>query len=830
MYKKAAVSVALLLAFSSVAAATNHMTIPDAVNAYGKNSAFEVQCDPDSGKCPTGVTAGFGIKAILSVCDDTISTQTIDKRNGVVYYRFDFDSSHLSCGYGAHSPMHIEVRKNNMFSKDVVTEDSGGSLTIEAKDMEPHRGEYLYVGMNSAGDTGFDLVYFFLSNEHHLNSPEVDVNPWVIATQYYPNNPLKGPKTVFWDTKAVSGSESPLILEQSETTALKTVLRGTGDCSSTQSGRPCDSVHEPFTKTNGWLIRSDTWDKDSMTPVNLNSNFYPQGEFILGNEPRHYRMINGNYKQVGGGGPYFYICRSGATMTGAGGDTPQVVNVSTGPELYQCDTSTNTWERTYECSDGLDNDGDHRIDYRNDAPDTQVDPQCNTERDNSEDIQICTNPPCEPTVCPTPVVGKVAEKHLPQSEVDEGDQKVALWNPANDGTYENLRSENNCQYDSKMNDPQDATTGEPATTYTCNADQTMTGYPYGPREGSDYQHYKRIEASNICGRIITSSTYSSHGDQVPVAEYYIPEAMIPFGQNQWIVDTSQYTGYANFDFQTLHQAEAEYSGGNPLHDASTWNDKGLVDAVPQAKGGDGYEPGERLDSWTTGNATGQAHPKIGDSQFPGGFAGKCPTGQRWQDTNPTSAENWECTGELPWQQQVYIPDVHNHGKDTTIGMFLMPINFQTNALPSETRSFWRAWKDSNGGDVYIEKVNAVCYAGTKEPDYSTASDSQYFTVETDIPRNVKHPIPILGTVDMTGYKKFTCEWYYTLSNGDLIGENDNGNGPGTVNFLSKTSPMIKQYFTADRNPHSPPSLASDFEDWKPTSYDGNGPETSHLLD
>lgn len=532
-------------------------------------------------------------------------------------------------------------------------------------------------------------------------------------------------------------------------------------------------------------------------------DYYPRGQVVVGQRYGHGEAPSGSPSPK-----RYYLC--GEDLPDTHGTTVYSPGDTYDYDQFRC-TSGGTWKPVAICGDGVDNDGDGGADLE--------DPDCDSPYDTAESPQ----PSCPP---------KVVKRDLNGDGTKTPSEKVVVY----DGDW----TGSDCAY--KAFDTTVEYHGEEPTTFYCSetGDAFTTGSTILSEDAEQFcQITRQIGGTDLFG-------HGANSDSIKAVRYFVPKEAIPVGYNRWATSS----GFApNHAFQHLHDAEQKYGSRTSPHDLGLWNEdrKGLVDATAPSNGGDGYtatveSDGETdfADSWTVANATGTTHPGIGDSTFPGGFAGKCSTGQQWQ---PVQGE-WRCSGEFGWRQQVYFPEVTtfsgrtDDGRQATVGMFLMPSNFWTEskAPPGVDRSFWRAWKDEHDQEVYLDKVHAACYNGTEAPDYGTAPESWYFTVTADTPRNVEHPIPIIGKVNLHDNQNYQCEWYYELSNGDLLGETDT-NQPGTVEPLDKGDSEVRAHLGAgadsahrgkDEFSHT---LAEAFDDWKPDSYERDDQfENSYFTD
>lgn len=251
-------------------------------------------------------------------------------------------------------------------------------------------------------------------------------------------------------------------------------------------------------------------------------------------------------------------------------------------------------------------------------------------------------------------------------------------------------------------------------------------------------------------------------------------------ETKWVTDA--YDGWTP-QMQSIHMVEEAHSPGeDEEHSATYWGDtKGLVNT------GDGYDHTDAAESWTIANVTAEATPKVG-SGFPGGFGGKCPSGESWQLLDQdTPQERWTCSGRVSnWLQTVVVPDINpnDNGKET-IGVVIMPYNFNSStpsflAQKTEDLTFEYdnldltsviAYREAQWNDLPkidsiteskpIENVTARCKpSGASNWKFKNAVDIDNSKTPT--------PVAVWGKAEVDG-GEFVCEWWYFRQDEDGTG-------------------------------------------------------------
>lgn len=286
---------------------------------------------------------------------------------------------------------------------------------------------------------------------------------------------------------------------------------------------------------------------------------------------------------------------------------------------------------------------------------------------------------------------------------------------------------------------------------------------------------------------------------MPAAEYYFSrehifeQANLPYPPTQtgdgvegsgttWNIQYPDGSHLVNSEgwnpgLQTLHNAEQKYSSSDP-HSKSTWEGKGLQDL------GDGYNPGERAQSWTVAQP-GAQDDKVGSLNFPGGFAGDCGPNQNWIYDNVD--DEWTCSGEPQWQQAVLLPEIKGVSDPATVGLLVMPYNWKDTAedVPSGLNTYKEAWQQFHGetpsSNQNLDEIETTCYPDgdsfslsfdgpadivPNEPNAEEGID--YFHKIIQIDRSRNKPLPATGEVQMKSNSTYECRWKYNTQGGKQV--------------------------------------------------------------
>jgi len=293
------------------------------------------------------------------------------------------------------------------------------------------------------------------------------------------------------------------------------------------------------------------------------------------------------------------------------------------------------------------------------------------------------------------------------------------------------------------------------------------------------------EKQNYCDQL-RDNLYLGDSNEAPVAVYYpdysedLPDLGTGEGTiNRGIVNSN---GWVE-QYQPLYKAEATYDGDHEvvcrvcLH-KDTWNDVGDKDLQnANSSYGTGPEDVEnRDDAWIPANPKAE-NPRVSDSSFPGGWAGKCPVGQEWQKRRG----EWTCSGSLRWTQEVYFPNTTHQGDEARVGFYVMHNNF--NKQPDSGTSY-REGLVASGESSSVEEapkldvLHAVCWKGKVSDKPSSFNEPkrgvEWFSVKYEgLSGTVDRPVPVFGELEVESSTSYSCEWKYEDSVGNVV--TDEGN-------------------------------------------------------
>ncbi len=769
MKRKLVVILFLGIAFTGLASAQS-FSVGDSTVTYSSSFTPDITCS--GGSCPPSVD--------MNVCG---TSRTLSLSSG----RYGSSTSFfvplaIPCGYGENA---------------LVVQDSGtetvlgtGTLTVEAKNMpnKPHRGKFLFGEVDVNKEKLRDFVL--------TNDGQTFFNRWGFST---PSG--DGPYLLLQETDwiglagAGDGPDDPGWYEVEKGSliesggSLSSVTVEDSNTKPDHSGISADSLgsddvlNEPFQTAfdlePGGKEGCDT-DVDifsNCTPVHEADSYNLEGPVIAGHVPEHYYDLPAlGITKAGGGDPHFFICRKGARMqTGFGGETGQVVDVSKKSESQDLRKCVNTggssyeWQPVAECEDGLDNDGDGTVDHSS-SPYTisgvSTDPDCGSPTD-TESVSTCQ-----------PLVGG------DPGGLDPDDNRIAYYNPGT-GAGSVSPPGTSCWYHDTEIDP---TTSASPLIFKCHQDGTVTDHPPA----------RIVAAQSACGDV-PDSAFSSHGDPIAMAEYFVPEEYMPsISDGASVSEASKYvdsSGYDYVKYQTLHEAEQRYAdstfttfpGGStgylpPLHSTNAYDPLNMTELgdgynyAGDGNGAFGTTYSDYLDSWTVANASGEAHDKINSDPgtlankrvFPGGFAGRCPPGQVWRYVDNPTFTGWKCSGSLAWKPPYFVPDLMVTGGSTNLktGIFFNQSVFEENTLTETPGSFADAWDDQKPTTATIEEIRYDCYPGPKssETPGSTTSWITYSVPST--PAGSSNPFSktvfLPDTVNVAGVSQYSCKFEFKI--------------------------------------------------------------------
>ncbi|MFB6203692.1 MAG: hypothetical protein ABEK01_04340 [Candidatus Nanohaloarchaea archaeon] len=453
--------------------------------------------------------------------------------------------------------------------------------------------------------------------------------------------------------------------------------------------------------------------------------------------------------------------------TGYGPDPnrpPTVYSPGGSTGQYQC--INGKWQPVSLCNDGVDNDGDDKIDASTSYYQTEYkaspnyvdtssypsDDDCSGVGDNSEGE------------CPTNIVG------LRKANGN----KVAFYSLSSSGSYTVKKPSkyNGCSYKYIDKKPP---SGLPSTFVCESTDSYNTDLPArmekfcNTRDDSSFSgHYN---AGAVC----------SSNDKMKAAKYYISKPAVPLGP--------QYANSSGFDtvrYMTTHMAETKYddwtgssNSCENCHSISTWNGKNMEGTGGYASCTTDNFPYD--DAWVAENATGMGDIRSLPSDtnvfgwngsiehtrvFDGGFAGNCPLDKYWMYND--SANQWMCADEKEaWEIDVHRVDhTSSSGKEST-GFWIYPLAFKERTSPGDFNlSYWEVRKRAELSPERVTSVNATCYTGTSKPalDPATRNEKWFAVKVTGISANPSRPIPIWGKLKDT--YPHSCEFTVKTSGGN----------------------------------------------------------------
>lgn len=767
--RKSAVLGVFLVILSGVAVA-DHYTFPDETVQYGETVDIDIECDGDS---KTECNGGFAINHELYVCGEQVDTTSGDSFGATDVYSFSVNvPSDAACSLGEH-----ELRFVPEGVADGMHEATGGSLTVQPDSMDPNVGRVLRVALDT-DDSPTQLHNFYLTNtqrevrEYDGMDEDSDGLERIVIRQV--NDGFGASDGISHLDESYLKDEKPLILERSTNSRLDDIVDWDHDVFES------DLLKQDFTDSNDETLDGPL-NADSSTPLHRGQDYMPEGDIIYGHYPEYYSSYdpyNGEYVESinSGEGPFFFICREGATMYSYTNQVPQVVNVNTdgSSELYRCDQESGKWigpddgdevgfsydNPTTECNDGLDNDGDGYIDHENSHYHEENlgthsrDENCRSPSDNSESYgSLCETGVTKDEITYTSNTGQVLYRYqglVAQYKIDQDTCST-------DGT---IYHDDEIVYTNWINGK------EPDVTWCIpgSFDPICQGVNYGPYEQS---------ASGI-----PVSTYYAERE-------YFKQLADEQGvdlENGGVVDT----GFVNpwgwtSQTETLWEAELDYSRYGIEHDYSTWKDRGIKE--PEVS--DAYDNDDtynNIEAWNVENAGVTNNdvytPENPDSEeeiFKGGFAGKCSEGEQWryeEDPLESSGGEWLCSGDVDWTQPVMLPEVQGN----TIGLVVMPFNAMDQRPDylqgvEETRT-WLPYREATHPDVNpewpedsLESLEAMCWPGDSEdrPDRAEAVAGEDYIYAESVSVTDEGPFGIYGDVDMSGHTSYSCNWSYTTS-------------------------------------------------------------------
>lgn len=359
--------------------ANSHVEFPSETVSYTNDfttnyeSLNPIVCDQMAGGCPGAPNSYSSNSAYLSLegCD---GRTLIDSTGGdwaspigddKTLYRGTMNiPQSTSCSVGEY-----DIQLIKAFNDNIV--DTGGTVTVEPKNMDAHVGKNIFVNYDYSNN---QLRAFQLTNDEITSTPvgggsygTYDPSGNIIIHQYRQFVASeRGTVTANIGNIATSGD------------SLETLVSESGLASCTVN--ICDTLQKPFTSGNSYQIGTSTTKSgklNSISPIHESYssgvNYRPEGEIAFAYYPKYHIPQGGSSPEASNSedGPYFFICRDGAEMLsrddGSKEYTNQVIDVSSSSDpqdLRKCQKQSGkwVWSSVSECNDGIDNEGDGDID------------------------------------------------------------------------------------------------------------------------------------------------------------------------------------------------------------------------------------------------------------------------------------------------------------------------------------------------------------------------------------------------------------------------------------------------------------------------------------
>jgi hypothetical protein len=632
---------------------------PEYANPNGGEAVIEYNCD---GSCPDSVQ--FNIDA----CDE--EANIYDSSDGTMTHSFLIpgDDGNQLCGLGSKQ---VEVTGSSGVLETFTFRVKGygtGDTYVFGPGPSPHVAKNIFVNYAHGGN---NLKAFQMTNDQ--------IDSVSIPGQSYGDYATSGNIMIHEYRGALPSKRNVIKAEfgniaGDDESLGHLVYDDPDDASCDKVG--CDTLGVPFNTQDPKTITTSNTKTDNGVGDNLdsafplhgdNGNFKPEGDIVYADYPNYSitRSPSGSALEPAhsGEGSFFFVCRDGANMvnsTNLGGTTtPQVVDIGGSGEqdLLKCQDD-GTWDSVTECNDGLDNDGDNKID--------DADPACET-GDTEDGGGNCD------------VLGYNSNDNIELNYTDSGSC-----------VSETL---NSFIYDS------DGTVKSPET-FTCDGANAEN-------KGGD-----AVPSGNQYDEFCTTAKSDPHGGEIQAVEFYPTKQSLEaiYGKSNLeegvnIENEIPPTGFDNnaryfigedgwqSGLQTLHQAEGMYGSGD-LHSELTWSAKGMVNTG-------GYDgSGDYSDAWGISNG-GSPFTGVEETQFHGGFHGKCGSGENWTKKQGI----WRCSGAGAQGIQVNFYNLDPENTDNYVG-------FELNA--SQASNWGELYGvpavPSSGGAENLE-IKARCWQG-----------------------------------------------------------------------------------------------------------------------
>ena len=778
-------------------------------------SEADMTVDCASGVCPTGRYAYIQ----ATVCGNKFGVANgarfspleypVDISFSVPYATGLFDDKDAPCSVGKKQ---VKV-EGNVNAGPSAPASGTGELTVNSKgSMDNHVGEYLYYGLRD--DTSPNrLNNFFLSN---TDPGYENVNP------NYAGLTNDEPLIVYDEHSATGSTEGATrpkvgsILKDSETTKLNSIAKLTDS-----SGQPIcthegGGVNDAFcsigennfgTGNNIRLSSSDYHTSVSdISPVHSDAANLPDGEIAVAYYPEYYD-VSANADTPGSNsesGPYFFVCRPGATMDNGAQEVDQVIDLEdSNQDLYQCNPGQREWNSVNECEDNIDNDKEDKLIDDND-------PGCNT-GDTEDDGG--TPPPGE--LC------YPGESSPCTPEFTCNDAPLATESPSGI-TYAFYESGGSCEFTewSKWDRVGTQADGSKYLTnpdeFSCDYSQASSNEKCPPEDqwSSDWINKEGSMPVVEYGALPRYFDLLANATDRNLTTQGVPTGFVE--QNTgWVSQTQGlHTAERRYDIDQIGTATSpgginegncgsgsiEYSGSSTNVDCESyewWDKRNLEDAKLNYKSSfNNDRPINRKGSWDVANA-GSASKTTSitseeDYVFKGGWVGECgmedwgvtgdsPNRQTWQclSTTPVTVGfgggGGCCTDggiEIPnFGTSAYLPDTdkYNDGgvEKREIGVIQFPYINQEGSLPgyipADVNSYRNLVGDVNGdGNTdEITQLRAECWAGgtADKPADIAASDRAFHKTASPKQNDVWG---VSGEVETEGLSGYACYWGYEV--------------------------------------------------------------------
>lgn len=442
--------------------------------------------------------------------------------------------------------------------------------------------------------------------------------------------------------------------------------------------------------------------------------------------------------------PKFYMC--GPELTRMHGKV--IYSPGDTYEYDQFVCNENGWKNIARCQDGVDNDGDGRIDHSESAlkpgsasPETPS--QCTKPTDTTETL--------DQNGC-GPAVGKLNDSMTSSEGLQ--DSKVAFYNDDPNGDYRNEKT--GCVYNNYKAEIPEISQNE--LEFTCFSDGTYS-HPLvssGTTPSSDIKKTMKEEVESYCSN--APIYYFDGHDGLATAQIKLNETLLPYGP-----DFANERGFQPFALEALSSAESSVFGSD-AHNYTAYIQKG----IPSSRAEPYQDPEDSdslSDAWTIGNFLAKDNPKIrgispiydsgvmtGFNVFTGGYAGNCPSDSPW---GVYEGEVRCMPPDHKTKLDYILPDVKQDSN--TVGFKLIRSSFQKFYLSTGKQ---------------LDGVKGACWRGRPEDrpdDIATSSDAESFNQQDIAEPTLSQTLQKIGQsfnikvegVPTNNPGEYTCSWNIT---------------------------------------------------------------------